>query len=159
MAIQIMSVLALIASLTGNTMINLKKKAGFIVWIASNVMWIVVNLMGTPNIPQIAMFMEVVLMVEEVVIVLSFEGAEVWSRSVCPLRLAHNIAHKSELSNRLGVFLEIWKIFRIAVEAVFNAFCHGTGDKKAVHSGRLSGEEPYSSLIILRSSALPFLRS
>lgn len=73
MAIQIMSVLALIASLTGNTMINLKKKAGFIVWIASNVMWIVVNLMGTPNIPQIAMFI--------VYMALNVHGYVTWTRA------------------------------------------------------------------------------
>lgn len=52
----IISVLALVFSLGGNLFINLKNKMGFVVWAISNVLWIAVNLMGEPNVPQIAMF-------------------------------------------------------------------------------------------------------
>lgn len=54
--IDIVSVLALLFSLGGNLLINLQRKIGFVVWAISNVLWIAVNLMGEPNVPQIAMF-------------------------------------------------------------------------------------------------------
>ena len=55
-SIGIVSFVALVLSLAGNTLINFRKRIGFPVWIASNVAWIAVNLMGTPNWSQIAMF-------------------------------------------------------------------------------------------------------
>ena len=55
-SIGIMSFVALVLSLAGNALINLRKRIGFFVWILSNVAWIAVNMMGTPNWSQIAMF-------------------------------------------------------------------------------------------------------
>ena len=54
---QILSVAALILSLSGNLLVNLKKRVGFIIWTASNITWIAVNLSGAErNISQILMF-------------------------------------------------------------------------------------------------------
>ena len=55
-SIGIMSFVALVLSLAGNALINFRKRIGFFVWILSNVAWIAVNMMGTPNWSQIAMF-------------------------------------------------------------------------------------------------------
>jgi len=54
--LNLISFLALVLSLAGNTLINFKKKIGFVVWISSNLAWIAVNFLGTPNWSQIAMF-------------------------------------------------------------------------------------------------------
>ena len=55
-SIDVMSFVALVLSLAGNALINFRKRIGFFVWILSNVAWIAVNMMGTPNWSQIAMF-------------------------------------------------------------------------------------------------------
>ncbi len=55
-SIGIMSFVALVLSLAGNALINFRKRIGFFVWILSNVAWIAVNMMGTPNWSQIVMF-------------------------------------------------------------------------------------------------------
>lgn len=54
--IDVLSFEALLFSLSGNLLINYKRKSGFIIWIISNILWIVVNLLGKPNISQIIMF-------------------------------------------------------------------------------------------------------
>ena len=54
---EILSPIALALSLYGNLLINSKKRIGFAVWGISNILWIAVNLLGTPNWSQIAMFM------------------------------------------------------------------------------------------------------
>lgn len=38
-------------------MVNFKKRSGFIVWGLSNIAWIVVNLIGPINVPQIIMYL------------------------------------------------------------------------------------------------------
>ena len=38
-------------------MVNLKKRSGFIVWGISNIAWIIVNLIGPVNVPQIIMYL------------------------------------------------------------------------------------------------------
>ena len=53
----IISTIALILSLTGNIMVNFKKRSGFIVWGISNIAWITVNLIGPVNVPQIIMYL------------------------------------------------------------------------------------------------------
>lgn len=53
----ILSVIALILSLTGNILVNLRKRSGFAIWIASNLCWIAVNFVGTMNIPQVIMYL------------------------------------------------------------------------------------------------------
>ena len=61
-SIGIMSFVALVLSLAGNALINFRKRIGFFVWILSNVAWIAVNMMGTPNWSQIAMFVVYMVM-------------------------------------------------------------------------------------------------
>lgn len=53
----ILSSIATILSLLGNFLIIKKKRIGFISWIISNVLWVIVNLISIPNIPQIIMFL------------------------------------------------------------------------------------------------------
>ena len=52
-----LSIIALILSLIGNILVNYKKKLGFIIWISSNVFWIIVNFMGEMNYPQVVMYL------------------------------------------------------------------------------------------------------
>lgn len=54
--LQWFSALALILALTGNLMVNYKKRNGFIIWILSNIAWIIVNIIGPINISQIIMY-------------------------------------------------------------------------------------------------------
>ena len=58
---QILSAAALVLSLSGNVLINRRVKSGFIVWMASNVAWIVVNVLEKPNWYMIAMFVVYIL--------------------------------------------------------------------------------------------------
>ena len=52
-----LSIIALILSLVGNILVNYKRKLGFIIWISSNVFWIVVNFIGEMNYPQVIMYL------------------------------------------------------------------------------------------------------
>ena len=54
--LEYISWLALAFSLFGNVLIAQQKRSGFTVWIVSNALWIIVNIVGTPNIPQILMY-------------------------------------------------------------------------------------------------------
>lgn len=55
--IDIVSIIATALSLLGNYLVICKKIIGFPVWILSNILWILVNYMGTPNMSQIFMFL------------------------------------------------------------------------------------------------------
>ena len=66
------STLALILALTGNILVNFRKKFGFIIWTLSNIVWILVNFLGTMNIPQVVMY--------AVYMVLNMQGFIVWSK-------------------------------------------------------------------------------
>lgn len=68
-----LSIIALILSLIGNILVNYKKKLGFIIWISSNVFWIVVNFLGDVNYPQVIMYI--------VYAILNVQGYVNWSRS------------------------------------------------------------------------------
>jgi nicotinamide riboside transporter PnuC len=68
----ILSVIALVLSLTGNILINYKKRIGYIVWIASNIAWIAVNVTGQFNIPMVIMYV--------VYVALNVQGFVLWSR-------------------------------------------------------------------------------
>lgn len=69
----LISTVALILALTGNILINFKKKIGYIVWILSNIAWIYVNLITIqPNYPQIIMYL--------VYIGLNIQGYLYWNR-------------------------------------------------------------------------------
>lgn len=56
MLLQFISVLALILSILGNILINCKKRLGFIVWIISNIFWLIVNFIGNTNYSQVLMY-------------------------------------------------------------------------------------------------------
>ena len=67
-----LSIIALILSLTGNILVNFKKKLGFIIWISSNVFWIIINFMGDVNYPQVIMYL--------IYVGLNIQGYINWSR-------------------------------------------------------------------------------
>lgn len=66
------STIALILSLIGNILVNYKKKIGFVIWIISNVFWVVVNMLGNPNYPQIIMYL--------IYVGLNMQGYMNWSK-------------------------------------------------------------------------------
>ena len=68
-----LSIIALVLSLVGNILVNYKKKLGFVIWISSNVFWIVVNFMGDVNYPQVIMYI--------VYAILNVQGYINWSKS------------------------------------------------------------------------------
>lgn len=68
----VLSVIALVLSLTGNILINYKKRIGYIVWILSNVAWIAVNVTGQFNVPMVIMYV--------VYVALNIQGFVLWSR-------------------------------------------------------------------------------
>lgn len=68
----VISTIALIFALTGNILVNFRKKLGFVIWTISNILWIAVNFLGTLNIPQVIMCL--------VYITLNIQGFIVWSR-------------------------------------------------------------------------------
>lgn len=51
-----LSVIALVCSLSGNVLINYGHRIGFAVWFLANALWIAVNVTTHPNACQIAMF-------------------------------------------------------------------------------------------------------
>lgn len=60
--IDLVSAIALILALSGNILINFKKKIGYIIWIASNIAWIVVNVIGYFNTSMVLMYMAYVVL-------------------------------------------------------------------------------------------------
>lgn len=68
----LLSILSLVLSLTGNILVNYRQRYGFIVWIASNISWIAVNLVGEANWPQIIMFV--------IYAGLNVQGFIIWSK-------------------------------------------------------------------------------
>ena len=67
-----LSIIALILSLVGNILVNYKKKLGFVIWISSNVFWIIVNFMGDVNYPQVIMYI--------IYAILNIQGFINWSK-------------------------------------------------------------------------------
>lgn len=47
---------AMALSLVGNVLIARKKHSGFVVWLISNALWILVNVFAIRNVPQIVMY-------------------------------------------------------------------------------------------------------
>ena len=72
MLLNLLSFLALASSLCGNALVNYKRRIGFIVWIASNILWILVNLLGQTNWCQVLMFIAYMC--------LNAQGWLVWGR-------------------------------------------------------------------------------
>lgn len=56
MIIEIISWLATASSLAGQFLINKKFKSAFIIWIISNVLWIIVNIIGNFNTANVIMY-------------------------------------------------------------------------------------------------------
>lgn len=54
--LQVISIIAMILSIVGQLLISYKKVSAFPIWILSNVCWIVVNIIGPTNIPQLITF-------------------------------------------------------------------------------------------------------
>jgi len=52
-----LSIVALILSLVGNILVNYKNKTGFIIWILSNIFWIIINFLSEVNYPQVLMYL------------------------------------------------------------------------------------------------------
>lgn len=86
MWLKIFSILSLILSLSGNLLINYKKKIGFYIWIASDISWIVVNFLQKPNYPQILMYV--------IYIIINVDGIIRWSNG------GKNIERKSDKSRK-----------------------------------------------------------
>lgn len=86
MLLKIFSILSLILSLSGNLLINYKKKIGFYIWIASDISWIVVNFLQKPNYPQILMYV--------IYIIINVDGIIRWSNG------GKNIERKSDKSRK-----------------------------------------------------------
>ena len=54
--LNIVSFCAFLLSISGNLLVNLRKKSGFVLWIVSNALWILVNFIGPTNWSQVALF-------------------------------------------------------------------------------------------------------
>ena len=51
-----LSIFGLISTISGNILINYRRKIGFLVWIVGNILWILVNVFGTFNIFMVIMY-------------------------------------------------------------------------------------------------------
>ena len=54
--IDTISAIATICSLYGNYLVIKKNKFGFVIWLISNVLWVLINFIGVLNISQVIMF-------------------------------------------------------------------------------------------------------
>ena len=54
--ILVLSILGSVFSLGGNVLIAHKRRSGWLVWIAGNITWILVNFLGEMNVPMVAMY-------------------------------------------------------------------------------------------------------
>lgn len=54
--IDTISAIATICSLYGNYLVIKKNKFGFVIWLISNILWILINFIGVLNISQVIMF-------------------------------------------------------------------------------------------------------
>lgn len=68
--INVISAIAMFCSLYGNYLVVKKKIIGFHIWILSNILWIVVNIIGAFNLSQVIMFI--------VYAILNFYGIYEW---------------------------------------------------------------------------------
>ena len=54
--ILVLSILGSVFSLGGNVLIARKQRSGWLVWIAGNITWILVNFLGEMNVPMVLMY-------------------------------------------------------------------------------------------------------
>ena len=52
----LLSILGSVFSLGGNVLIARKRRSGWLVWIAGNITWILVNIIGEMNVPMVVMY-------------------------------------------------------------------------------------------------------
>ena len=52
----VLSILGSVLSLGGNMLIAHKKRIGWLTWIGGNLAWILVNFLGTMNVPMVLMY-------------------------------------------------------------------------------------------------------
>ena len=55
--IDTISAIATICSLYGNYLVIKKNNFGFVIWLISNILWVLINFIGVLNISQVIMFM------------------------------------------------------------------------------------------------------
>ena len=67
-----LSITALILSLGGNLLINFRKRAGYIIWIFSNLFWVAINFIDHLNVSQVCMYL--------IYTGLNIQGFIMWSR-------------------------------------------------------------------------------
>ena len=67
-----LSITALILSLGGNLLINFRKRAGYLVWIFSNLFWVAINFIDHLNVSQVCMYL--------IYTGLNIQGFIMWSR-------------------------------------------------------------------------------
>ena len=70
-ALTAVSVLAAALSVSGNALVNCRRKSGFVFWAAANLLWILANFLGSANPAQVAMF--------AIYFLLSIHGFAKWS--------------------------------------------------------------------------------
>jgi len=54
--VTILSIFGLVSTISGNVLINYRRKIGFLVWIIGNILWILVNVFGTFNVFMVIMY-------------------------------------------------------------------------------------------------------
>ena len=54
--VMVLSIFGLISTISGNVLINYRRKIGFLIWIIGNILWILVNVFGTFNIFMVIMY-------------------------------------------------------------------------------------------------------
>ena len=54
--VTVLSIFGLVSTISGNILINYRRKIGFLVWIIGNILWILVNVFGTFNLYMVIMY-------------------------------------------------------------------------------------------------------
>lgn len=54
--VTVLSIFGLVSTISGNVLINFRRRIGFLVWIVGNILWILVNVFGTFNVFMVIMY-------------------------------------------------------------------------------------------------------
>lgn len=54
--VTVLSIFGLVSTISGNVLINFRRRIGFLVWIIGNILWILVNVFGTFNVFMVIMY-------------------------------------------------------------------------------------------------------
>ena len=52
-----LSIVGTITALSGNVLVVYKKRMGWLIWLLSNVFWVLVNFAGEMNVPMVMMYL------------------------------------------------------------------------------------------------------